>query len=251
MNAFAAEMIKLRRSQAWAVVVLLPLIIAGVGTFDTIASGAGLADGWHTLWLRTVVFYGLFPLAVGVAILASLVWKPEHRGGNWNALMSGPVPSVRIVIAKTAVVATLTTAMNIVVLAAVVVLGKVVFALDGMPPCELFATSALIVVASLPIAALQSALSMAIRSFAVPIAIALVGAGVSVFLLTAGMNGAIFVLPYALATRATQLATGTFGDSGSLTTWAVLSILTATALLTVAVVGLAGRALDHKDIHVH
>ncbi len=103
MNAFSAEMIKLRRSQAWAVVVLLPLIIAGVGTFNTIASGAELAEGWRTLWLRTVVFYGLFPLALGVAVLASLVWRSEHRGGNWNALMSGPVPSARIVIAKTAV----------------------------------------------------------------------------------------------------------------------------------------------------
>ena len=165
--------------------------------------------------------------------------------------MSGPVPSLRIVIAKTAVVATLTAAMNIVMLATVVAVGKVVFALDGMLPSELFATSALIVVGSLPVAALQSALSMAIRSFAVPIAIALVGAGVSVFLLTAEVTGAIFVLPFALATRATQLTTGTFGDSGSLTTGAALSILTATAVLTVAVVALAGRVLDRKDIHVH
>ncbi|MDV8078305.1 ABC transporter permease [Rhodococcus sp. IEGM 1370] len=250
MNAFSAEMIKLRRSQAWAVVVLLPLIIAGVGTFNTIASGAELTEGSRTLWLRTVVFYGLFPLALGVAALASLVWRSEHRGGNWNALMSGPVPSVRIVIVKTAVVATLTAAMNIVMLAAVVVLGKVVFSLDGTLPSELFATGALIVVGSLPVAALHSALSMAVRSFAVPIAIALVGAGISVFLLTAEVTGAIFVLPYALATRATQLASGTFGDSGSLTTGAALSVLTATALLTVAVVASAGRALDRKDIHV-
>ncbi|MGB2721168.1 MAG: ABC transporter, partial [Rhodococcus sp. (in: high G+C Gram-positive bacteria)] len=80
--------------------------------------------------------------------------------------------------------------------------------------------------------------------------IALVGAGISVFLLTDEVTGAIFVLPYALATRATHLATGTFGDSGSLTTGAALSVLTATTLLTVAVVALTGRALDRKDIHV-
>ncbi|WP_415972668.1 ABC transporter permease [Rhodococcus sp. 077-4] len=250
MNAYAAEMIKLRRSQAWAVVVLLPLIIAGVGTFNTIASGAELADGWRTLWLRTVVFYGLFPLALGVAVLASLAWKSEHRGGNWNALMSGPVPSVRIVIAKTAVVATLTAAMNVVMLATVVAVGKVVFSLDGMLPSELFATSALVVVGSLPVAALQSALSMNIRSFAVPIAIALVGAGMSVFALTAELTGAIFVLPYAVSTRATQLATGTFGDSGSLTTGSALSVLTATVVLTLAVVALTARVLERKDIHV-
>lgn len=250
MNAFSAEMIKLRRSQAWAVVVLLPLIIAGVGTFNTIAAGEELADGWHTLWLRTVVFYGLFPLALGVAVLASLAWKSEHRGGNWNALMGGPVSSLRIVIAKTAVVATLTALMNIVMLAAVVVLGKVVFSLDGMLPSEFAATGALFVVGSLPVAALQSGLSMAIRSFAVPIAIALVGAGLSVFLLTAEVSGAIFVVPYALATRASQLGSGTFGDSGSLTAAAALSVLTATALLTVAVIGATSRLLDRSDVHV-
>jgi len=66
------------------------------------------------MWLRSVVFYGLFPLAIGIGILASLMWRVEHRGGNWNALMSGPTSSMRIVAAKAVVVAVLAAAMQVV-----------------------------------------------------------------------------------------------------------------------------------------
>lgn len=249
MNSIAAEMIKLRRSQSLLVVFLLPISIVGVGTFNAVLSGEELQNGWYTLWLRTVVFYGLFPLALGVAILASLAWKAEHRSGNWNALMGGPVPSARIVVAKTSVVALVAASMHVVMLVAVIVTGKVVFGLSGTLPGPLWTASALIVTSSIPLAALQSGLSMVIRSFAVPIAVALVGAGLSVFLLTAEMGGAIFVLPYALASRATQLATGTFGDSGAFTTGSAVSVLASSAILTVAAVLVSSRVLDSRDVH--
>lgn len=249
MNTIAAELIKLKRSQNLAVVLLLPLVLAGVGTFNSVLSGADLQNGWYTLWLRTVVFYGLFPLTLGVALLASLTWRAEHRGSNWNALMSGPVPSVRIVVAKTAVVSIQAAFMQIVMIVAVIVLGKVVFGLSGNLPGPLWTASALIIASSIPLAALQSGLSMVIGSFAVPIAVAIVGAGVSVFLLTAQVGGAIFVLPYALASRATQLATGTFGDGGALTTGSVASVLVASAILTVAGLVASSRVLDRRDVH--
>ncbi|MEU6714919.1 ABC transporter permease [Nonomuraea sp. NPDC046802] len=90
MGAFSSEFLKLKRSLSWAVVILLPMALVISGAVNTIASGEPPEDGWHTMWLRSVVFYGLFPLTAGIAILASLVWRAEHRGGNWNALMSGP-----------------------------------------------------------------------------------------------------------------------------------------------------------------
>ena len=88
MNSIAAEFSKLKRSLSWAVVVLLPIVLVVSGLIMTLIDGRGLEDGWHTLWMRSIVFYGLFPLSVGIAILASLVWRAEHRGSNWNALMS-------------------------------------------------------------------------------------------------------------------------------------------------------------------
>lgn len=69
-----AELLKLRRSQPLLVVIGLPLVVTGTGIINTLFSRRGLEDGWNTLWLRTVGFHGLFPLVLGVAILASLVW---------------------------------------------------------------------------------------------------------------------------------------------------------------------------------
>lgn len=248
MQTLRPELIKLKRSQSWIIVVLLPVIMAGAGTVNTVVSGAELDDGWHTLWLRTVVFFGLFPLPLGVAILASLSWRADHRDGNWNALMAGTATSGSIVRAKTAVIAGLAALMQLVVLATVLVLGKLVFGLPGMLPADLLGVSMLIMLGCIPLAALQSWLSMRTRSFAAPIAVALVGAGISVLLLNAKLTGAIFVLPYALAARSTQLSTGTFGDSGTLTLGAVGAVLAATAVLTVVVVAVAGRSLDRRDV---
>lgn len=250
MGAVRAEFLKLKRSLSWAVVVLLPVAIVISGAVTTLASGEPPADGWHTLWLRSVVFYGLFPLAVGIGILASLVWRVEHRGGNWNTLMSGPTSSLRIVVAKATVVAVLAAAMQAVLLIAVVLIGKLAFGVPGMLPGEYVAISALIVLACLPVAVLQSGLSMLMRSFAAPIAVAFLGAGASVVLLLAELSGAIFVIPYALISRATQLGTGTFADTGTITPGVIASIVIATVVLTAALTAATAAVLDRRDTRI-
>ncbi|WP_114560599.1 ABC transporter permease [Desertihabitans aurantiacus] len=244
------ELGKLKRSLSWSIVVLLPLVMVFAGSFMTLVSQQQLADGWHTLWLRSVVFYGLFPLTLGLGILASLVWRPEHRGGNWNALMSTPVPTLRIVLAKTLAIALLGAVMQLVLLIAVVVTGKLLFGLPGLLPPRYLLVTALLVVAVLPVAAVQSALSMTFRSFAAPVAVALVGAGIAAVALAAELGGVIFVLPHALTARATQLATGTFGDSGQLTAGGSLAIVCASAVLTLLVVALATRFQERRDVRV-
>lgn len=249
MGAVRAEFLKLKRSLSWAVVVLLPVAMVLSGAVNTVIAGGPLEEGWHTVWMRSVVFYGLFPLAIGIAILASLAWRVEHRGGNWNALMSGPTPSVRIVIAKTTVVAVLALAMQAVLAVTVVVVGKLVFGLPGMLPGTYVAVSILIVVACLPLAALQSGLSMLTRSFATPIAVAFLGAGASIVLLLAEFEAALFVVPYALVGRATQLNTGTFADTGAITSGDVASLVIASVLLTAALIAGTALLLDRRDTH--
>src|SRR5699024_7547755 len=142
-----------------------------------------LGEGWHTLWMRVVVFYGLFPLAVGVAVLASLVWRVEHQGGNWDALMGSKVSSFGVVVAKTAVLVSLAAGLPAVLMGGVLLAGKLVFALPGVLPPRYFLVSVVIIVACLPVAALQSGLSMLMRSFAAPVAVALLGATAGTFLL--------------------------------------------------------------------
>ncbi|SJM69998.1 ABC transporter permease [Gulosibacter sp. 10] len=247
MRTIRAEALKLKRSMSWAVVLILPAALAITGSATTLADGNPLEDGWHTLWLRSVVFYGLFPLAIGVGILASLVWRSEHRGSNWNALMSGPTRSLSIVTGKVASVAILAISMQAVMLVCVIAMGKLVFGLDGMLPGEYFGISLLIALASIPIAALQSGLSMLMRSFAAPIAVAFLGAGFSSALLTIGVDGIIFVSPYGLISRVTQLGTAAFADTGVIETSVVVSILIAAVVLSAAIVGISTSILERSD----
>lgn len=248
MTLFTAELLKLRRSQVWIVVLVLPLALAGLSCRNTVFSGRGLEDGWHTLWLRTVVFYGLFPLALGVAAIASLVWRAEHRHGNWNALLTGAGGGWSVAAAKAGAVAVLTTVMNLVLFVAYVVLGKVAFGLPGLPPTQYLLLAVLIVVASTPLAAAQSALSLLIRSFATPVAVALVGAAVGLALLAGGVGAAIFVLPPALSARGTQLGTGVFGAPTEVGFVDVGLVLAASAWLTVATVYCSGLLLERRDV---
>lgn len=245
-----AEFIKLKRSLSWAVVLGLPLIMVAAGSINTVASGEPPADGWHTVWIRSVVFPSLFPFAIGVAILASLVWRPEHRGGNWNALMAGPTSSLRIVLAKSAAVAVLPAAMQVVLVGSVLLAGKLLFGLPGWLPLRYLGASALVLAAVVPLAVLQSALSMLLRSFAAPIAVAFVGAGVGVVALLAGLDAAVFVSPYALASRALQLGTGTFADSGVLGTGDAAQVVVASVLLGAVLAGASSRLLDRRDVRV-
>ena len=246
MDAVRAEFLKLKRSLNWVVVLMLPLAMVVSACVNTLASGEPLADGWHTLWLRAVGVYGLFPQAIGIAILASLVWRAEHRGGNWNALMSGPTASRRIVAAKAVVVTVLAAAMQLVMIAAVLVMGSLVLGLPGLLPAEYLGVSVVIVLACIPLAVLQSALSMLLRSFAAPVAVALLGAALSSAALLAAGDLAI-VSPYALATRATQLGTGVFADSGTITAGILTAIVTATVLAASALIAANTAILERRD----
>lgn len=249
MGAISAELLKLKHSLAWPVVVLLPIVLVLAGATTQLATGTLPEEGWDTVWLQSVGFYGLFPLAIGIAILGSLVWRVEHRGSNWNALMSGPTPTLRIVVAKTVVIAGLTALMQAVLVLAVIVIGKLAFGLPGMLPGEYFGIAALLVLATVPASALQSALSMFLRSFAAPVAIALVASGISTVALMAFGNSAL-VSPYGLATRTALLGTGSFIDSGAVTAGDVTAIALAALVLSVLIVVIAVAALNRRDTRI-
>lgn len=243
MGSIYSEFIKLKRSMSWAVVVLLPVMSVFAGSISTIAVQGQFENGWHTLWIRSIGLYGLALLPVGIAILASLVWRVEHKNGNWNALMSRPVSSLQVVVGKVAAVAALSAAMQVVLLVSVIALGEFVFGLPGMLPTKYFLGSAVIMVACVPVAALQSGLSTFLRSFAAPVAIAFGGTGVSTAALLTGIK-AVSVVPYAVATQATQLGTILVGGGGTSFDAAAMSlgsvsflVVLALALTTVIVAG--------------
>lgn len=206
-------------------------------------------EGWDSIWVQSVVFYGLFPLAVGVAIVGSLIWRVEHRGGTWNALMTDARSTASLVLAKAAVVAGLAGAMQLVLLTSIVVVGKVGFGLEGLPPIEYVGTVGLLIVATVPLAVLQSTLSMLLRSFAAPVAISLIAAGISVGALMVIGTPAV-LLPHALVARTTQLGTGTFADDGNAGIAEIASIGGAAIVVTVVITAVSVAVLDRRDAKV-
>lgn len=247
MTALIAEILKLRRSLVWPVVVLLPIAVVLAGAATQLAAGESPAEGWHTVWVQSVVFYGLFPLAGGVGILGSLVWQPEHRGGNWNALLSARTSSWRIVVAKAGVIAALAAIMQLILVVAMIAIGKVSFGLPGTLPGPHLGTAALLMLAVVPVAVLQSGLSMALRSFTAPLAVALVGAGISVVGLMIGSPLAVLT-PYGLVTRVSQLGSGTFADDGSIAGTDVVTLLGMTVLLATALIAMTVALLERRDL---
>lgn len=248
MYAIRAEFIKLKRSMSWVVVVLLPVVLVLAGSLMSLIDGNRLEDGWHTLWLRSFVFYGLFPLSAGIAILASLVWRVEHRGSNWNALSAGPTSSLRIVVSKTAAIAVLATVMQLIAVATVVIIGVFAFGLPGFPPWRYLVATVMIIAAAVPVAAFQSFLSMRMRSFAGPVLVAFLAACASSVMLVAEFGSTVFISPYATLTRATQLGTATFADTGTITGTVLASLAVASIILTAAAIAVSTVRLERGEI---
>lgn len=255
MNVIQTEFMKLKGSLSWLVVVLLPVMAVFSGSLSTLSSGGEFEDGWHTLWIRSIGFYGMALLPVGVGILASLVWRPEHRNGNWNALMSQSVPTHTVVLSKVVAISTLAAAMQAVMLLTVLVMGKVAFQMPGWLPGTYWIGSLVIVIGCIPVVALQSALSTFLRSFAVPVAIALIGAGISTVTLMVGVPAAI-ASPYALATYTTQLGTTLVGgestvfDAAAMTPSSVTLVAVLSALAVTLIMWATTEILNRKDAAV-
>lgn len=245
MKLVLAEILKLRGSTSWAVVVLLP--VASVVSACIFVR----PDGWRLLWIRSVGFYGMALLPVGLAVLASLVWRVEHRGSNWNVLMSTPVPTWRTVVAKTAAIWLLASGMQLVLVLAVTAVGVGALGLPGAPPGLCLAAGALTAVACAPACALQSAISAFTRSFALPVAAGLCLTGVGTTMLLAHVPG-IWLLPHALVTRTTKIGALERGSATGFTvqdlTWGSAAATVGTAaILTGIVIAATTLALNRTD----
>ena len=90
VSLLAAEAIKLKRSSAWVVAVLLPLLAVITGTFNVYGNRETIPQTWVSLTSQMTLFYSMFFCSLGVALLASTVWRVEHRGTSWNAMRVTP-----------------------------------------------------------------------------------------------------------------------------------------------------------------
>lgn len=190
-----AELRKLRGAWVFAVLVLLPAISAAYGTFNYLQNRRILTNGWMSLYTQHTLFDALFFFSPMIAVFAAYQWRLEHVGRNLYTLLSAPVPPLACFAAKALIVYALAFLTQGWTLLLYVLCGRVLCGLPGLPPVTILQYMLRGMLGAAPIVALQTLLSMAISSFALPVLMALVGG-------VAGMGfaaeGAGLCWPYAL-----------------------------------------------------
>lgn len=194
LKCICMERRKLRHSHIWLVFLLIPLVPAFMGAGNYLNNLELLKSGWFSLWTQDSLFYANFFYGPMIALYCSYIWRVEHLNHNWNSLMTMPVPVRDIFLSKLALAFACTVALQLWMWVLFLVSGKLV-GIPGLPPGEIFFWLLRGSIGGLAIAALQLVLSMVIRSFAVPIALALIG---SILGLLASNGGLGLLWPYSL-----------------------------------------------------
>ena len=219
-SALNAELIKLRRAPIWLAFVVLPLVAAAIGTFNFQSNLAILQNGWFDLWGQHTLFSGMFFLHALTGVSCSWLMRLEHRGTNWNQLLSSPVGALRIVAAKL-FVAWLMLGVGLAVTGALFVgCGKLV-GLPGLPGPMYARWLAMAWVGGIASVACQLLVSLLVRNFAAPVGIAVIGGLVGVF---AHAYGRGLAWPYALLAMALNSNGNGALDAGSLVPFALSAV---------------------------
>lgn len=174
IRTLRAERIKIRHSPIWWAFLMLPVLPAVLGTFNYLQNIAILQDAWYSLWTQHTLFTCYFFLPAIIGVYCSYLWRLEHFDSNWNAVKTMPVPLYGIYLAKLAVAAVMVLLTYVWVGILFVVAGKI--AGIAVPvPAELPVWLCFGAMGSTVICALQLCISLVIRSFAVPVGLALIG----------------------------------------------------------------------------
>ena len=174
LSCMRAELMKLKRSFIWVVFLLLPIISTVMGCANYLQNVEILDSLWYSLWTQTTLFYSNFFYGPLIAVYCAYLWRVENFNHNRNALMTAPIPVPVLYLSQFLAIGCVTLLTQLWVGALYFISGRAV-GMTGFPPPETFIWLLRGGVGGLAIAALQLLLSSVIRSFALPIAIALLG----------------------------------------------------------------------------
>ena len=194
LRAIKAEVLKCRRAPVWLAFLVLPVVPAILGTANYLGNIEVLDNAWYSLWSQHTLFSSLFFLPALLGVFCAWQWRLEHTDHNWNAVLTAPVPAGTLYLAKLAVDA----AVSLLAMAFIGVLfvlsGKLAGITAPLPP-ELPRWLLLGALGGVVVCAVQLFFSLAIRAFAPPVAMALVG-GILGLMVTSQGWGTAF--PYSL-----------------------------------------------------
>lgn len=193
-KTITAEGIKLRRSPVWLAFFGLPMISAFFGTNNYRMNQEILQSEWLSLWTQHSLFLCFLFMPALIGTYCSYLWRLEHLRNNWNSFLTAPVPHFALYFGKLFQGVLMTILGNAWVFFLYFICGKLCRLNTPMPEAALswFLCGTL---GGIVVCGIQLTLSMWIRSFAIPIGIALAG-GIGGMLLTNKGLGCFY--PYSL-----------------------------------------------------
>ena len=193
-SCIKSEQLKLRHSHIWIAFVLIPIIPTVMGTQNYLNNLELLKSEWFSLWTQETLFYSNFFFAPLIAVCCGYLWRMENQNKNRHMLLTFPVPVKDIFIGKLSAIIKITVFTQLWIFVLFLISGKLV-RLPGLPPAQTFAYVIGGILGGMVVAAIQLLLSAVIRSFATPIAIAIIG---SITGLLAGNSKYGVYYPYSL-----------------------------------------------------
>lgn len=185
MNLIRIEFMKLKKSNVWISAVIIPMISVLLGSGNYYLNREILKSEWYSLWTQVSLFYGFFFYTITIAIICSYSWRMEHKDNNWNRILALPYSYLQLIISKIVSVSIVSLCIQAIFLIFYYVTGKFIFGFKtGFPP-EVFIWVGISWIISISVCSMQSFISMNIKSFSVPVGVALflcfIGIGFYVF----------------------------------------------------------------------
>lgn len=248
-----AELLKLKRSLVWVVVPILPILAVVSGGVNYVMNREVLVGGWDSLVSQVTLFYGMIFYSVGVAMVASASWRPEHRSSTWSFALASGSSRLRLFLAKSLVMMLPVTAIQLCLIAFTQVFGTVV-GMRGVLPTWFVYSMLLVVIVSVPLVLFQSLVSMLLKSFAAPIAICLFICVGSFGATAAGGLLATLAgrcVPQGMVTQAMLLGSSALTNAGALTPAAAAPFVAAAALVSVLLVLASAAVVRVRTVVAH
>lgn len=194
LRALHAECIKGKHAPVWLAFIVLPLIPAGLGTANYLGNLSLLKSSWYSLWTQHTLFASFFFLPALLAVYCAWIWRLEHTDHNFNSFLTAPVSAWVLYLGKLIPAIAVSVLAQAIIGVLFVISGKLAGINDPLPP-ELFGWLLCGALGSVAVCAVQLFLSLLIRSFAIPVALGLLG-GIAGLMVTAQGWGLYF--PYSL-----------------------------------------------------
>ena len=189
-----AELIKYKHSPIWVAFLVLPIFPAFLGTFNYLGNLEILKNGWYDLWSQHTLFSSTFFMPAQFGVFCSYQWRLEHTNRNWNSVMVSPVPVADLYFAKLILCVGISVLAQVCIAIFYLLCGKLAGIGAEVPP-QTVEWLLCGVVGGIAVCSIQLLLSMVIRSFVIPVGIALLG-GISGLIFTS--RGWGFLSPYSL-----------------------------------------------------